>query len=167
MGCAMKLAMSLAAAVIAIAGSVPAHAAVWAWGCQGQMGGQQLIFNRYSMFIVDGKKPFTSVHKLTNEKIDDLIKGDSVSYEANNGNDGFARTIEATRSDNEKSRLTLTELSSKKISGTHRLICGRDEDTDIYRKVYRVQRDDEPAREITMQCIEYQLSTRGGRPGCD
>jgi hypothetical protein len=32
--------------------------------------------------------------------------------------------------------------------------------------VYRFQREDEPARDITMQCFEYQLSTRGGRKGC-
>ena len=34
------------------------------------------------------------------------------------------------------------------------------------RKVYRYQLENEPERNITMQCIEYQLSTRAGRPGC-
>jgi hypothetical protein len=47
------------------------------------------------------------------------------------------------------------------------VICGRDEDTDLYRKVYRYERDGEPARDVTMQCMEYQLSTRGGRKGCN
>ena len=63
-----------------------------------------------------------------------------------------------------KPKLILTEKSSRKISGKHRVICHRDEDNDIYCKIYRYQRKDEPARDITMQCIEYQLSTRGGRP---
>ena len=146
------------------AASSSASAGSWAWGCQGQLGGQQVIFNRYSMFVVDNKKPLGNVRKLMDEKIDSLIKGDSVSYEPQNGNDGLIKTIEFLRHDDAKRKLTLTEQSSKKISSKHRLICGRDEDTDIYRKVYRYQREDEPARDITMQCIEYQLSTRGGRP---
>jgi hypothetical protein len=66
-----------------------------------------------------------------------------------------------------KPKLTLTEKSSRKISGKHHVICHRDEDTDIYRKVYRYQREDEAARDITMQCIEYQLSTSGGHRDCD
>jgi hypothetical protein len=62
-----------------------------------------------------------------------------------------------------KPKLTLTEKSSRKISGKHHVICHRDEDTDIYRN----QREDEAARDITMQCIEYQLSTSGGHRDCD
>ena len=66
-----------------------------------------------------------------------------------------------------KPKLILTEKSSRKISGKHRVICHRDEDNDIYCKIYRYQRKDEPARDITMQCFEYQPSTSGGRRGCD
>jgi hypothetical protein len=51
-------------------------AGIWAWGCRGQFGNQQLIFNRYSIFVLEGKKPLASIHKLTGEKIDDLIKGE-------------------------------------------------------------------------------------------
>lgn len=47
------------------------------------------------------------------------------------------------------------------------MICGRDEVTDTFRKVYRYERDNETPRTLTMQCIEYTLSTRGGRKGCD
>ena len=72
-----------------------------------------------------------------------------------------------TRPDDPKRKVMLTEKSSRKISHKHELICGRDEDTDLYRKVYSYQRENEPARDITMQCMEYQLSTRGGRKGCD
>jgi hypothetical protein len=70
------------------------------------------------------------------------------------------------RKDDAKRKLTLTEKSSQRMSRRHKLICGRDEDEDIFRKVYRYQRDDEPARDITMQCLEYQLSTLGERKGC-
>ncbi len=44
------------------------------------------------------------------------------------------------------------------------MVCGRDEEKTITRKVYRLERSGEPARDITMQCMEYMLSTRGGRP---
>ena len=62
--------------------------------------------------------------------------------------------------------MTFIEKASRKLSHTHKLICGRDEDTDIYHKVYSFRRENEPARDIVMQCMEYQLSTRGGRKGC-
>jgi hypothetical protein len=71
------------------------------------------------------------------------------------------------RKDDPKAKVTLSEKSSRRISHKSKLICGRDEDTDVYRKVYYYEREDEPARDITMQCMEYQLSTRGGRKGCD
>ena len=63
--------------------------------------------------------------------------------------------------------MTLTEKSSRRISHTHKLICGRDEDTGIFRKVYSYARENDPPHDITMQCMEYQLSTRDGRKGCD
>jgi hypothetical protein len=107
------------------------------------------------------------VSRLTNEKIDDLIKGDKVEYNPDNGNEGFAKKITFERVDDAKRKLILTEKSSRKISGKHRVICHRDEDTDIYRKVYHFTREDEPGHDITMQCIEYQLSTSGGHRGCD
>ncbi|HEX3708660.1 MAG TPA: hypothetical protein VHV56_02100 [Pseudolabrys sp.] len=147
--------------------SSDASAGVWAWGCQGQLGGQQLIFNRYSMYVVEGKTPLGNLHKLLDQKIDGLIKGESTGYDPNNGNDGLDKTITANRTGDDKRKITLTELSSKKTSHKHRVICHRDEDTDIFRKVYRYRREDEPARAITMQCIEYQLTTTGGRPNCD
>ena len=90
----------------------------------------------------------------------------SVSYEPQEANNGLIDTIVFTRSDDPKRTLTLTEKSSKKISSRSRLVCGRDQSTEITRKVYRYQLDNEPTRNITMQCVEYQLSTRGGRPGC-
>jgi hypothetical protein len=45
-------------------------------------------------------------------------------------------------------------------------LCGRDEDIVVYRKVYRYQRENGPARNITMECMDYQLSTLAGRKGC-
>jgi hypothetical protein len=33
------------------------NAAIWAWGCQGQLGPQLVIFNRDTMYVVEGKLP--------------------------------------------------------------------------------------------------------------
>src|SRR5476651_2730621 len=83
------------------AGSTSASAGIWAWGCQGQLGEQQMIFNRFEAYIVEGKKPFADVHKLTGEKIGGLIKGDSTEYSPNGG-DGLAKEIEFEKVTDEK-----------------------------------------------------------------
>ena len=57
----------------------------------------------------------------------------------------------------------LTERSSRTLSHMQCVVCGRDEETQIFRKIFRYQRDKELEREITMQCIDYVLTTRGGR----
>lgn len=144
-----------------------ASAAVWAWGCQGQIGGQQVIFNRYAMAVVDSKRRLGNLTGLIDDKIDDLIDGNSVAYQPQNTNEGFNnKTIEFVHGTDAKRKIILTELSSRKFSSKSRLVCGRDETTETFRKVFRYQRENEPPRDITMQCIEYQLSTRGGRKGC-
>jgi hypothetical protein len=121
-----------------IAVSSGASTAVWAWGCKGQLGIQQIIFNRYSLYVVDGRNPFADVRKLIGEKIDDLIKGDNAEY-SSTGGDGFVKEMEFELNSDAKmkQKLVLTEKSSRKISGKDCLICDRDEDTDIYRTVYR------------------------------
>lgn len=126
-----------------------------------------MIFNRYSMVVVDTNQKLGDIRKLKMDKID-LPPGSppSVAYDAPNG-DGLEKTMEFTRGDDDKRKLILTEKSSRLISHKHKIICGRDEDTDVTRKVFSYQREDEPARDITMQCMEYQLSTRGGRKSCD
>jgi len=145
-----------------------AQAAIWEWGCQGQAGEQQVIFNRYSMVVVDTKVKMGDVRTLRMDKIE-LPPGSppNVSYEPVDDNGFEKKTMEFARSGDAKLKLTLTEKSSKRISHDHRLICGRDEDSDVYRKKFSMQRENEAPRDITMQCMEYKLSTRGGRKGCD
>jgi hypothetical protein len=43
------------------------------------------------------------------------------------------------------------------------LIRGRDDDTDVYRKIFSYEREDDPARDITKQCLWYQIPIRGER----
>jgi hypothetical protein len=151
-----------------LAASTGASAAVWAWGCQAQIGGQQIIFNRFSLVVVDTKAKMGDIRNLRVTEID-LPPGSppSVKYVPEDVNGGFEKTMIFTRKDDPKAKVTLTEKSSRRISHKSKLVCGRDEDTDVYRKVYRYQREDKPSRDLAMQCMEYQLSTRGGRKGCD
>jgi hypothetical protein len=160
--------MVLWAVVALVVPLTSAQAAILEWGCQGQLGEQQVIFNRYSMVIVDTKVKMGDVRTLRMDKIE-LPAGTppSVSYEPEDFNGFEQKTMDFARSGDAKLKLTLTEKSSKRISHKHRLVCGRDEDTDVYRKTFSLQRENEAPRDITMQCMEYQLSTRGGRKGCD
>jgi hypothetical protein len=160
----MRIIVALCAMLAATNG---ASAAIWEWGCQAQVGGQQVIFNRTSMVIVDTKVKMGDIRKLRMSELD-LPAGSppSVKYEPDDASSGLEKTMSFMRKDDAKRKLTLTEKSSQRMSRRHKLICGRDEDEDIFRKVYRYQRDDEPARDITMQCLEYQLSTLGERKGC-
>jgi hypothetical protein len=108
-----------------------ASAAILEFGCQGQLGDQQVIFNRYSMVVVDTKQKMGDIRKLRMDKME-LPPGSpaSVAYDAADQND-LDKTMEFTRNDDPKRKLILTEKSSRLISHKHRLICGRDEDTDI------------------------------------
>jgi hypothetical protein len=143
-----------------------ASAGTWACGCEGQLGDRQLIFNRYSLFVVDSKQKLRGIRKLMAEKIDDLVTAPKTEFERVDFNSGLESPLTFTLVDDSTRKLMLTEQSSRKISGRSRQVCGRDETTDIFRKVYRYERDGEAPRNITMECIEYQLTTRGGRPGC-
>lgn len=147
-----------------------AEAASWAWGCQGQLTApdQTVIFTRYRMVVLEGKRPPLDPSKLLDdEALKPLIAGDVAGYDPDNVNDGLVKSIAFTREDPPKSRITLIEQSSRRLSHKTKLVCGRDETTDTFRKVYRYARDDETPRTLTMQCVEYTLSTRGGRKGCD
>ena len=44
------------------------------------------------------------------------------------------------------------------------MVCGQDEDKTITRKVYRFEQNGAPPHDVVMQCMEYMLTTRGGRP---
>jgi hypothetical protein len=120
------------------------------------------------MIVVDTKVKMGEIRKLRVTEFD-LPPGSPPSgkYESEDANSGFEKTITFTIKDDPKRKVTLTEKSSRRISNKSELICGRDEDTDVFRKVYRYQRENEPPRDITMQCMEYRLSTRAGRKGCN
>lgn len=78
------------------------------------------------------------------------------------GNDGLVTTLRFT-GEGADGKLILTELSSRRIGHSARLMVHcRDETNDRFRKTYRVERDQEPPRTVTLVCMECQLSTKGG-----
>jgi hypothetical protein len=152
-----------------------ASAAVWRWACQGELGGQRILFDRDGLYIAGGKASAGKPGIVTMQSIEEAIaavkrSGGFTEFGPEDVNRGLESPFEfSLTEDGKQKKVVFTEQSSKQISHQHRLVfCGsRDEDIDLYRKVYRYERAGEPARDITMQCMEYQLSTRGGRKGCD
>jgi hypothetical protein len=124
-----------------------ASAAVWEWGCMGTLGNEQIIFNRNRLIVISGKAP--------PGKLDDFVHGDRfateaehsataiaivATYQPNASNDGLATTLGFTGEAADR-KLTLTELSSRRIGHSARLIAHcRDETIDRFRKSYRVER---------------------------
>ena len=159
------------AAGLVMLGTGSAQAAVWAWGCQGQLTApdQTVIFTRFQMVVLEGKRPPLKPQDLLGEEaLNPLIGGGGAAYDPNNINSGLQdKGITFTRDTEPRSKITLTEQSSRRLSHKFKVVCGRDDITDMFRKVYRYERDGETPRSLTMQCIEYTLSTRGGRKGCD
>lgn len=154
-------------ALAAIGVSGDASAGVWRWGCIGPLGDQQILFSRYHLIVVPAKPPQGKLEDVIAS--DDLAQGatDVEQYIATDVNSGFTSTLEFTRGDDGKNKITLTEKSSKRLSHHAAMVCGRDEARDVFRKLYRYQHSDEAPRDITLQCMEYTLSTRGGRPCID
>jgi hypothetical protein len=161
----MKLAI---AASVGLAVSVcsigTAAAGDWQWGCLGPMGGEQILFSRYTLIIAPAKPVLGKLEELY--RVSDLSEKfpDAEAYNAEQTNDGLQKTMTYASQSNTKNKLTLTENSSREISHQHHLVCGRDEDTSIERKVYRVERPNTAPIKVTLQCREYLLTTRGGRP---
>jgi hypothetical protein len=172
----MKLRSLLPGLVVVALASAPmlapdaAFAGVWRWGCMGAIGNDQIVFNRGSLLVSSSKKPLA--------KLDDFVFLDDIEgrrahladtiqivakFQRDDDNDGLSATMKFTSVGGER-KLTLTELSSKKIGHKGRLIDScRDETIDRYRKIYRVERYKEPPLTITLICMEYMLSSRGGR----
>jgi hypothetical protein len=166
MAAAMKqqIAPIATAALITCAFAGDAHAGQWEWGCIGKSAETQFVFNRRQLVTVPPQKRLGKIQDLI--FVDELAKdlNSDQHYHPADENGGLAATIVFTRGEDQKQKITLTKKSSKTTFDHTAIVCGRDEEKTISRKVYRLERNGEPARDITMQCMEYQLSTRGGNP---
>ena len=169
----MKIIRPLAATILIIFYILlaPASAAVWSWGCAGPLGNDQMVFNRDRLVVVAGKAPVG--------KLDDLVQGGSSAIEAlakrkgvtiqatylpDDGNGGLEAKMSFTSDSDKTRKLVLTEQSSKKTGSSAKLLFGcRDEIKDRFTKTFKLEISGEPARTVTLQCMDYTLSTKGGR----
>jgi len=157
----LTLASTVALTLAGMASS--ADAAVWAWGCRCKLGTTEVVFNRNTLAVISGNGPKQTLKALVQreEPVDEKI--DAVRFNADDSNGGFEKTITFTKQDSDKAKLTLTEKSSRKTSDRTGRAGSRDEIWTTWKKVYRYAPDGEPARDITMECGEYTLTTKGGR----
>jgi hypothetical protein len=154
----------LSASVCLIVAGSQAWAAVWAWGCVGQLGAQQVIFNRNLLVVLPAKAAVGKLRNLIHkEDLFEIAVDGNNRFEPTDVNSGFEQTMEFTRQGEPGQKLTLTEKSSRKMSERIGHIGRREENTTTFKKVYRYVREHEPSQDITMDCMEYQLSTQGGR----
>ncbi len=141
-----------------------ASAGVWDWGCMGRSGHDQIAFNRAALIVAEKDASLGPLDALIH--LNDLTGKfpDAEGYNADDDNSGFQKTMVFTKQDESGGKLILRERSSTKLSHHQHMICGRDEIVDVYRKVYRYDPPHQSARTITLQCMEYVLTTTGGRP---
>ena len=150
--CATLCAAMLAAMIFA----PQASAGIMTWGCKGRLGTDRLIFDRYSLVVMPPA--------WASERTRDLIKGNIATFAAKRVDEGLLPTMEYVHSQYEGQKLTLTEKSSRTIfSRDRRRADRREESTLVTRKIYRYERTDEKPRDIKMECIQYDLTTTGGR----
>ena len=128
----------------------------------GPLSGDQVIFNRSTLTVLPGHSSKVKLQQLTSDGVD-IGALDGRNFNSDDGNSGFERTIGFTSADQPADKLTLAEVSSRKVSERKGHVGPREESTTKFKKVYRYALENEPARPIAMDCIEYTLTTRGGR----
>ena len=93
--------------------------------------------------------------------LETLAGPDEDTFQTDTENSGFEPTIGFAKSDDLK--VVLTEKSSRTISDRTRRVGPRDEIITIMKKQYSYVRGKDAPRMIAMDCMEYMLTTKGGR----
>lgn len=143
-----------------------ASAGVWQWGCVGALGDGQVAFNRDRLIVVAGKAPVGTLDDVARSgDVSEVVPADRIvaAYRADDINSGLSSPM-TFASESGGAALTLSEEASEDTGHTEGLVAGcRDETVDRFRKTYRVERDGEAPTNVILECLEYQLSSRGGR----
>jgi hypothetical protein len=136
-----------------LAGTAPAAAGYWNYGCKGGLGDSVLSFDRNTFLIIP--------RAFAIGDIAGLAKSEIFAFDADDNNSGFMTTMKFARGAYPDQRIVLTEKSSKKISERRGNVGTREKTTTTFTKTYhyeRLGRTDKPEADIVMQCIEYQLT---------
>jgi len=167
-GCARtaiaRAAIAMVAIAIVLGAASDADAAVWAWGCKGKVGANQLILNRNMLALLEGKPTKLALKDVVHRDDPVADEPDAVRFNPADFNSGFEeKTMEFTKADEPGKKLVLTEKSSRQTSSHNGRVAFRDETWTVWKKVFRYALDGEPPRDVTLECMEYMLSTKGGR----
>jgi hypothetical protein len=150
-----------AATATAFVTTAPASAGSWAWGCIGKLGNERVIFDRNTMIVTASKLPRVTLRDLANNG-PRLQTQDGTTFENLGNNDGFAKTMRFGKNGEPEQKLTLIEAASRKTFHRKGHVGRREEYTTKFLKTCRYAPDKQAERKITMQCIEYVLTTCGG-----
>ena len=144
-----------ATAVSVMLCSATASAGYWNYGCQGSLDDKTAALFDRNAFLIMPKE-------LAKGDIAGLIKGEIFTFDAADNNSGFQTVMKFARGAFPDQKIELTEKSSKKISEQNGHVGSRDTSSVISRKAYHFTRfgwADQPIQaDITMDCIEYQMS---------
>lgn len=147
-----SLACAALVASVTVAAS-PAVGGIWTYGCKGNLGDDQIIFDRNSLVLLPRKLPAGDIRE--------LVKREVATFHAVDENSGLQQTMEF-RGAYPDQKVTLTELSSRKTSERSGRLGTREETTTTFRKRYRLVRtggpQESPPRDIEMDCVDYQLT---------
>jgi hypothetical protein len=155
----------IGAALAAIGAAGDASAAVWRWGCMGPLGDQQILFTRYNLIVVPAKPLRGKLEDIIAS--DDLAQGasDIEQYIATDVNSGFTPTLQFTRGDDSKNKITLTEKSSKRLSRHTAIVACRDEERDVFRKAKSIAFGTTTKRHTTLPCNAWNIRSRPAADG--
>jgi hypothetical protein len=160
---AKRVLPTFALAAIATCAASHADAAVWAWGCKGKMGASQVIFNRDKLVVLAGKGTKLLLKDIIRRENPVEDDADAIRFNPADFNSGLQQTMEFTTQDQPEKKLTLTEKSSRQTSAHDGRAGPRDESWVTWKKVYRYALEGETPRDVALECMEYMLSTKGGR----
>lgn len=162
----LRTILSRACALVVMLAANDASADVWQWGCVGALGNDQVAFNRDRLIVIAGKALSLKLDDVArHDDFADGVPADEIvaAYPADDINSGLSSPM-TFASEKGEGTLTLSEEASEEGGHTEGLVAGcRDETTDRYRKSYRLERTGAPPATVILDCMEYQLSSRGGR----
>lgn len=144
----------------------PAEAAVWAWGCIGTVGDKQVAFNRQKLIVATSRKPLGKLDAIVRESDFTAPKdaGSPTVYQPEQDNGGLETRMTFAQEGDKSRVIVLTEVASRRTGKSDTLVAGcRNEIIERFSKTYRIEMSGEAARTVTLMCMDYQLTTRGGR----
>ena len=115
-------------ALAAIGAARDAPAGVGAGVALGPLGDQHILFTRYNLIVVPAKPPRGKLESIIAS--DDLAQGatDIEQYIATDPNSGFRPTLEFTRYDDRKNKVTWRRNLPRRLSHHAAMVCGHDEE---------------------------------------